>query len=204
MDIQQIGRIVMMLIGAFLVVRASLVSIRRELPRYAVSLAVGGLLVGTGTFGLPFMDKYRGYFDSLVSLTSQGTSEAYAKFYADVASGELPPEIAEVGIAYTLERPLPGMADQLNGALEKAQDSSRRELLERARVDLEAKESAAADIVGRAAESGDLSIEALERYDPGTRRLMVEPIENLPPEQLQRFRIDPGVLREMRRAGNTR
>lgn len=201
MDLQVFGRLVILAGGAFLIGQAARQLKEIDFGRLVLALAFGGLLAGTGTFGLPFMDKYKDYFDDLTKLIDVGDASAYAAFFNQVADDELPTEVAAVGLALTLERPVPEMGVAIEEAIQRAENPRSVELLERTKASLEAKEAVAKELVEKDAASGELSTDRIKRYDPATQRLMAEKLEGLPTHELHRFRIERRDLVDLSRAG---
>ena len=201
MDVQEIGRSVLLALGALLIARAAFVTLKSSIPSFALASGIGVLLLGLGTFGLPFMDKYKDYFEILMKLIKQGDAKAYARFYDHVADGSMPVDLAEAGIAFTLERPLPTMESTIDGAIRSAKGPPQTAVLLRAKEVLRGKKAVAYDLVTHIVASGAQSRSVIQQYDPAVQRLMVKPLQGLAPQRLQLMQLDAAYLDRLEGVG---
>lgn len=190
MELQSVFRLIIVLLGVFLSVRASYIVNSAPAFLFTLMFLLGIGMTGVGAYGLMFMDKYKELLETVTGLARTFDAKANAKFIKKVANGEVPADVAKVGLGFLVANPTENLASELESIIANSPTIRNKTLLMEARDDLGAKQKTADLLVRSIAERGELSPRILRGFDATTRRLMTDSILHMSPEQLQRLRID--------------
>jgi hypothetical protein len=201
-NMETIGRIVLLVLGTLLTAGGFLWAYRRnELRAYAV-LAITLLFIGLGTFGLPFMEPYSGLLRTLIGAPG---AESYRNFLTGIANKSVPPEDRAAGLAFMLENPISELGPLLDTAIKTApagMDPVAKQALMQAKESFDHKTATAEQIESALQKTGTLGPEALSRFDRTTRIYVADSLLRRSNQELQMLNLSKLQLEQMKAIPN--
>jgi hypothetical protein len=200
MNIQAIGPWVLLGVGTL----ALLAAVKQPTPKGLwMPWVFGFAIAGVGVYGPVFLHSYSEFVKTLLAMQKAPSPDTYADVFQKVGSGDIPPDYGKIALSYSLERPVEGMDQLLETAIQKATDPQGKQALIEAKKTLEGKQQAA-EALETAIMRGTVPAESIRHFDPATRSRVARPLLKLPDERLRELRINRDELREFDREGIVR
>lgn len=194
MNIQTVGPWILLGVGTVTLLGAAFVSVRHSAPKGLWLMWVFGFAIaGVGVYGPAFLEPYGKLIRPIMAMLASPNAATYNAVFDKVASGELPPEYQDIGLAYALERPIEDMDQLFTEAIQNSTDPAGKLALEEAQATLEGKKLVADELAKRSS----LTVEDIKRFDPTTRQLVSGRLLQLPNATLIERNLNPEVLRNI-------
>jgi len=195
MNIAAIGPWILFLVALAGCIGAGIRICRKQANKGIYFLLVfSGLFAGTSVYGLSFMDHYTNFLGAVAKLQASPTPQTYADFFAKVGDGKITPRYAELGLAYTLDRPVPQMDTLLDQTIARATNPQGKAALTQTLRDFKGKQHAAEELT-QALRNTRNPDQAIERLDPTTRAMVSRQILSLPASQVATQHVNTNMLR---------
>jgi hypothetical protein len=196
MSILVIGPWILLVAGIGILAAAVYRAFLADPSRFVIGFLafLGVLLCGLAVYGPAFLADYAKFLKEiqpLLNVAHSATPKEYQALFRAVGDGDLPAEYQELGLAYTLDRPVPAMEQLLDNAIGTATNPAGKQALEKTRQALAGKQNAARLLIAELAKSKQPIQQALEDVDPATRTLVADVIQRTPPDKLKELNIDP-------------
>lgn len=157
-------------------------------------LVFSGLFAGTSVYGLSFMDQYMSFLGAVAKLQASPTPQTYEDFFTKVGGGKITPRYAELGLAYTLDRPVPQMDTLLDQTIARATNPQGKAALTQTLRDFQGKQHAAEELT-QALRNTRNADQAIGRFDPTTRAMVSHQILSLPSSHVATLQVNTNALR---------
>lgn len=188
MSIEVTGPWILLAVGAFMLIVATLSSFRKGPPKGRWISIIGLATCGVGVYGPVFLIPYGKFISPLLQMQQSPDAQTYEQAFEAVARGDLPSEYQELALAYALDRPIDGMDQLLAQAVDHAQNPGGKKALREARASLRGKMQAASKLASSmVTPTGVVDDEAARRiaeFDPAMRALIARPLLKLSDERL--------------------
>jgi hypothetical protein len=200
MNIELIGRVVLIVIGGFIVISVALPKlifpkVQEVQPPNFWTLALAVLCMGVGTFGLVFLQDYTSWFKDVKDMVNNPGVKSYATFFDSVGKGKIPVEVQEIGLNYAVTHPVEGMENILNDSISETPKNTPRD---------KALQGALESYKGREKEI-DYLIETkvrpalVKQFNPTTTQFFLDRVQRLPNDRKQALGIDDKSLQAYKR-----
>lgn len=195
MDILIVGRWVMLVIGALILLAAIWSIIKRPEIKRPLMLLLGVFILGIGVFGLEFVPAYRQWIEVLKDMVNNPSEKSFSVFFEETSKENMPVELREIGINFATTHPIDRMEEILEEAIKRTPDNkeSGKSALKYAKRSLQGNQLAVDRIL-----RSTPAVDEVEKFDPVTRKLIYQRLIKDPQYASRKYRIDPSSIQQYR------